>query len=107
MFNLYEFRKFLLHDSLKFIVVIGYSFSDDHINRLLQQSMQQRIYTKIIIVAPYDQESDHELAIMNKLMINSFNDRFIFLNETAKEFMEKLSSDFFIDKYPQDPDMPF
>lgn len=108
LFNLYEFRKFLLHDSLKFIVVIGYSFSDDHINRLLQQSMQQRIYTKIIIVAPYDQDSDHELAIINKLMMNSCNiDRFVFLNETAKEFLDNLSSDFFIDKYPQDPDMPF
>ncbi|MDV8152431.1 SIR2 family protein [Acinetobacter pittii] len=108
LFNLYELRKYSLHENLRFIVIIGYSFSDDHINRLIQQSLLQRKLIKLIIIAPDNEEKLYERTVREKFLTESIEDnRLIFVNEFAKNFLENLNLDFFNQYYQEDPDLPF
>ena len=108
LFNLYELRKYSLHENLRFIVIIGYSFSDDHINRLIQQSLLQRKLIKLIIIAPDNEEKLYEKTVREKFLSENIEDnRLIFVNEFAKNFLENLNLDFFNQYYQEDPDLPF
>ncbi|MEO9279527.1 SIR2 family protein [Acinetobacter sp. WA-87] len=108
LFNLYELRKYSLHENLRFIVIIGYSFSDDHINRLIQQSLLQRKLIKLIIIAPDNEEKLYERTVREKFLTENIEDnRLIFVNEFAKNFLENLNLDFFNQYYQEDPDLPF
>ncbi len=108
LFNLYELRKYSLHENLKFVVIIGYSFSDDHINRLIQQSLIQRKFTKLIIVAPDNDEKLYEKTVRGKFLSENIeHSRLIFVNEFAKNFLENMNPNFFNQYYQEDPDLPF
>ncbi|MDR2059882.1 MAG: SIR2 family protein, partial [Acinetobacter sp.] len=108
LFNLYELRKYSLHENLKFIVIIGYSFSDDHINRLIQQSLVQRKLIKLIIVAPDNEEKQYERTVRDKFLSENIeHSRFIFVNKFAKDFLENLNLNFFNQYYQEDPELPF
>lgn len=109
LFNLYELRKYSLQENLKFILIIGYSFSDDHINRLVQQALIQKKLLKLIIVAPYDHNTkEYEIIVKEKFELDGIDlNRFIFINQTAKMFFENMNQDFFNQYYEKDLDLPF
>ncbi len=52
LFYVHELRKYSLNEALRFIVVIGYSFSDDYVNRLIGQAITRSEYLKVLVVAP-------------------------------------------------------
>ena len=108
LFNLYELRKYSLHENLKFIVIIGYSFNDDHINRLIQQSLIQRKLIKLIIIAPDTLGQDYEKSVREKFLSENIEkNRLIFVNAFAKDFFENLNLDFFNQYYQEDSSLPF
>lgn len=108
LFNLYELRKYSLHENLKFIVIIGYSFNDDHINRLIQQSLIQRKLIKLIIIAPDNLGQDYEKSVREKFLSENIEkNRLIFVNAFAKDFFENLNLDFFNQYYQEDLSLPF
>ena len=57
LFLAYELRRWTL-DSARVIVCIGYGFSDEHINGILRQALQQNINRRLLVVTgPGDRES--------------------------------------------------
>jgi hypothetical protein len=53
LYYVFEFRKYSLLDECKLIIVIGYSFSDEYMNRLLAQALNASASRKLLIVDPY------------------------------------------------------
>ncbi len=54
LFYVHEFRKYSLREPVRLIVTIGYSFSDDHINRLISQAVMRNEFAKVLTVSPVD-----------------------------------------------------
>jgi|GEM_PF-421719 len=50
LFYVFEFRKYSLMDECKIIVVIGYSFGDDYMNKLIAQALSASQNRKLLIV---------------------------------------------------------
>lgn len=50
LFYVFEFRRYSLLDECKLIVVIGYSFSDEYMNKLMAQALTASPNRKILIV---------------------------------------------------------
>ncbi len=62
LFQYYELRKYSF--SAKLIIVIGYSFADEHINGILGQSLRKDSAMKILAVSP-DEEKERLCEILN------------------------------------------
>jgi len=105
LFYIHELRKYSLECRL--IIIIGYSFGDDHINNLIEQSLQHaeinKIPRKIIYVNPGNKENLSNL-LKTKLKLRS--DKMIEIEETgAKDFLEKkLNKDYIVKFLPEDED---
>ena len=87
LFFAYEFRKWTLSDS-RLIACIGYSFSDEHINGILKQALENNSNSFLYIVDPSIKAEE----VKNRLNIKDAK-RFIIENCGAKDFMENLSVD--------------
>lgn len=86
LFYVHELRKYSLSEAARFIVVIGYSFSDDYINNLIRQALERSQYLKLLVVSPdleNKQAQDRILAILRGL-----GEKIIFEPKTAKQFFE-------------------
>ena len=55
LFSVYEFRKFSL--DAKLIVVVGYSFSDPHINGIISQALKNNSSSKLLAVSLADNDT--------------------------------------------------
>jgi len=111
LFFAYEFRKRTLDDA-KLIFCVGYSFSDDHINKILQQAIQADPSRRIISVNPFNSEvNERKRIICSKLKIKieeTAYEQIVPLNQTAKSFFEKLDINFAKQyKKQDDSDVPF
>ena len=112
LFFAYEFRKRTLTDA-KVIFCVGYSFSDDHVNKILQQAIKADSSRKIVSVGPCgfagDEEEKEKIRIRSRLNIDeNCSNQIIILNETAKNFFERLTVEIvegYIDR--DDADIPF
>lgn len=112
LFSIYELRRYTLNSKLKFIVIVGYSFSDDHINKLIQQSLLMKETIKLIIVSP-DQSHEYKCKVINTLNSDLGVDhagikenRLIYQHYTAKEYFEKLSVDY-LKNFLESEKLPF
>ena len=56
LFYAYEFRRHCLQ--AKLIVTIGYSFQDDHINKMLAQALREETERKLLVVARCLEDKD-------------------------------------------------
>lgn len=102
LFYLYEFRKYALLS--KIIVIIGYSFNDNHINDLIKQSIKSDNSKKLLVVDPISNGLER---VKSKLNIDNRTDWIIFENSGAKDFLNnKLSLDYIGSKLPTDQ-LPF
>lgn len=108
LFSLYELRRYSLHKNLKFIIIIGYSFSDDHINKLIQQSLLKNNLLKLIIVDLYADNDfkDKVNSSMSDGKSNLVQDTFIYEEKRAKDFFESLNKDYLL-QYLENDDLPF
>ena len=99
LFLFSEFRHYTLN--AKLIVCIGYSFSDEHINGLIEQALKQDGTKRLLSVMKGSKKSKNELKkfISNKLNIQE--DKIIIEQSEAKTFFEnKLNLDYFTVIYP-------
>jgi len=81
LFLISEFRHYCL--KAKLIVIIGYSFSDDHINSILSQALSQKRDRKMYILA-YKEDKER---IKNMLKCKDKQVKIV-TNKKAKEFFE-------------------
>jgi hypothetical protein len=87
LFHAYELRKYSLESSI--ILTIGYSFRDEHINKILERALLSRKGIKAIIVSPTAKKvADRFPKIRNRL---------IPIEKKAKDFLNELSTDFLED----------
>jgi len=113
LFLFYEFRRQTLESATKFIVCIGYSFNDEHINGILNQALIKDNSKKIISIRPFDccpitlEEINNEKEYICKKLKLCNSENVCIENYSANKFLEyQLSKDFFI-KYKDEIDIPF
>lgn len=115
LFYVHELRKYSLNEALRFIVVIGYSFSDDYVNGLIGQAVARSEYLQVLVVAPVA-SSNHtpvcsrveseRARISTVLKVNK--DRIIYENLKAKDFIEnKMKLEYFDELLGGGDDDPF
>ncbi len=95
LFLAYEFRKWVLECRL--LICIGYGFGDDHINRIIQQALNQNSERLLLSVSPfevdegpegYDEEDRKEKQSEVARLLNQKNTKQIICREfSADEFM--------------------
>lgn len=106
LFSLYEFRKYLLE--AKLIIVIGYSFSDVHINGIITQALSNNSEKKILCVSPSRRgEDDKRNDVQIKLNLNNKKQIVVQLEE-AKDFLENsLHIEYLKSLFPSEEDVVF
>jgi len=111
----HELRKYSLNEALRFIVVVGYSFSDEYINSLIGQAITRSEYLKVLVVSPiFEEKHDviearitHEQERISK-NLGVPKDRIVYENMKAKEFFENnMSLSYFTEKSGAGDDDPF
>ena len=114
LFYVHEFRKYSLQEPLRFIVTVGYSFSDDYINKLIAQAVMRNEYARILTVSPTfkEGESANEAKEQERSRIAgllNIDDKKVFLEDaTAKCFFDEKSNLAFFDGVSkQGDDSPF
>ena len=58
LFYTHELRKYSLEASTRLIFVVGYSFSDDYINKLLSQALRGDPRKRVVNVSPSASKSE-------------------------------------------------
>ena len=95
LFYVHELRKYTLNEALRFIVVVGYSFSDDYVNGLIGQAIARSEYLKVLVVAPAEKKESgvdtHKNSERSRIaaMLGIGEDRVEYENMIAKKFFEK------------------
>lgn len=115
LFYVHELRKYSLNEALRFIVVVGYSFSDGYINGLIGQAIKRSKYLKIVVVSPVFEEKEDAIRSRTEEeisriadIIDAPKDRIVFENARAKEFFEgKMKLDYFTKLSSAGDDDPF
>ena len=106
LFYVHELRKYSLNEALRYIVVVGYSFSDGYINTLVSQAVARCEYLKILVVAPTDNEYQETRRISDCLGVTE--DKVVYENMTAKHFFENsMELSYFSKKSGAGDDDPF
>ena len=86
LYLVYELRRWTL-DSARVIVCIGYGFSDEHINGILTQSLQQNSERKLLVVTgPGDGQSALDRAVDQ---LHVLADQIAVLDYGAKGFLKE------------------
>lgn len=110
LFLAYEFKKY--SEASKVIIIIGYSFSDDHINKILIESLREKPGKTIIFVSPCNniEENKKETEIKEKLKIDDIDEQtntIKVIRSGAKDFLENILKKSFIIDYLPSEDLPF
>jgi len=106
LFYVHEFRKYSLQEPLRLIVSIGYSFSDDYINKLISQSIMRNKFAKVLTVSPNENTFEEGNRIARLLRVGE--ERIIHENCNAKDFFEKNMTLSYFEKISgQGDDAPF
>jgi len=101
LFLFSQFRHYTLNARL--IVCIGYSFSDEHINGLIEQALKQDITKKVLSVMKGTGKSETELNDFIASKLNVSKDKIIIEKSEAKDFFEsKLNLKYFTQIFPFD-----
>ncbi|MCA9732572.1 SIR2 family protein [candidate division KSB1 bacterium] len=99
LFLFSEFRHYTLN--AKLIICIGYSYSDSHINGLIEQALKQNKYSKLLSVS-LEASNDEEIKQRIAGHIGAQVDRIHFVNENAKSFIgKKLTREYFSSIFPE------
>lgn len=108
LFYVHELRKYSLHEALRFIVVVGYSFSDEYINGLLGQAITRSEYLKALIVSPGAKDRAEEEGERIAGILNVDKNKILFEPLTAKAFFEeKMNLSYFSGLSGAGDDDPF
>ncbi len=106
LFYVHELRRHTLENATKLIFVIGYSFSDQYINKLLSQALRSDSTKRIINVSPDADSRNGE--IITELRLEQNPSAIVPLSTTAKEFFEnKLTVELCQNNFVVGSDTPF
>lgn len=101
-----ELRKSCLNEA-KLIIVIGYSFADEYVNKILTQALNSKENMKILCIEPTDKVEEKCKEIYEKLELKNKNQVFI-AGYTAKQFItEIMNIDYLADFINEPQDIPF
>jgi hypothetical protein len=110
LFLVYEFRKWILE--CKLLICVGYSFGDEHINKIIQQALSLNKERLLLSISPF-KDSDSKESVRKQQeevarMLNHRNTEQIACRSFhANQFMlEKLKLDYLGDLFPQE-EQPF
>lgn len=104
LFYVHEFRKYSLLEPLRLIVAIGYSFSDDYINRLIGQALSKNKFARVLVVSPNAANSIEQIAHV----INTAPERVIAESKTASDFFQNSMYISYFEKHIEpEGDAPF
>lgn len=108
LFYTQEFRRYCFHQDLKLIVCIGYSFADEHINKIIAQAVKTNGNVKILSVI-YEDKPEERARIGHSIGIGlTSNDRMSFEAGSAKTFLtETLSKNYLASKMDPPSDILF
>ena len=90
------------------VVVIGYGFGDDHINKMLTQSLKHDGNRRIVVVANVDEgkTTDKATEVAAKLAVDP--DCITIVPGTAKSFLDRADIDLVVDSFlPEAPKVEF
>ena len=117
LFYVHELRKYSLSEALRFIVVVGYSFSDNYLNDLIGQAVNRSDFLKVLVVAPIPISEDERNPVPARItdekgrvasMLNVSKDRIIYEDMTAKYFFEEnMTHTYFSELLGAGDDDPF
>jgi len=104
LFLMHELRRWLLNTKL--VVVVGYGFQDDHINKIMLNALGSNKNLKLYVIG-YHSSNDYESYVKRLFKIDD-GSRLVVENRTGKEFMNSLAVDLIRDKFfVGDVDTPF
>lgn len=106
LFYAHELRKYSLESSTRLLFVVGYSYSDAYINKLLSQAIKQEPRKRIVNVAP--KASENKQYILSKLGLQATPDSLCSLDYGGRQFFEKeLTMDLCERNVSTDTSVPF
>lgn len=104
LYDVFEFRKYSLHEDCKIIIVIGYSFGDDYMNKLIAQAVTATQHRNLLIadLKPDGLKTDFvQKYSVRESQIKTWEG-------SAADFVsQKLSLTFLADYLPSSDEMPF
>lgn len=104
-----EFRRLTLNTRM--IVVIGYGFGDDHINKIIQQALNANAQRVLLVVAPStgNSEYDQKLQTAKRIGLESSDQIELCYCKASKFMTDDLSLDGLGNYLPkgEDGDVPF
>jgi hypothetical protein len=104
LYDVFEFRKYSLHEECKLIIVIGYSFGDDYMNKLIAQALTATQQRNLLIVDLGPESlKDNFVAkySVNESQVKSWRG-------SAADFLrDELSLSFLADYLPSSDETPF
>lgn len=108
LYLIYEFRKRTLDPKTETIICIGYSFGDEHINGIIEQSIMDNPKREIIVVSPVKEIDipQKKIRILEKLKMKSSENIHI-VPMGAKDFLENKLSIQFIESVLPKEEPPF
>lgn len=104
LFFIYEFREHCINS--KIIVISGYGFWDDHINKILKQALNED-HSRLLLVNMYDGvPKDRSLELASRLGLTSPDQIKVECGKASLFFNDHLSLEYLNSLFP-DEDLPF
>ena len=107
LFYAYQFRRYTLESRL--IVIVGFGFADDHINKILSQALNRSKNKRLLVVS--NLTSDVEKDQMHSRVYNALGvpeEQIVILGDSAKDFMKRSDlPSILMEQIPQDTEVPF
>ena len=106
LFYAYQFRRFALEARL--IVTIGYSFADEHINKMLSQSIKREEQRKVLVISNCSDGDVQDKRNDTAGILECSEDRVEVVPGTAKSLLQEVSlSETLLELVPQPEDAGF
>lgn len=104
LFFIYEFREYCI--KAKVIIVSGYGFWDDHINKIIKQALVEDS-NRILLVNIYDGDiNEKKVFLKNRLELNSDSQLTVVIGKASDFFNTNIKLSFLNSLFP-DEDLPF
>ncbi|MCC6462419.1 MAG: SIR2 family protein [Saprospiraceae bacterium] len=104
LFFIYEFREYCI--KAKVIIVSGYGFWDDHINKILKQALNEDSNRILLVNAYKGTPDDHAIDLANRLSLANTNQIRVIIGNASTFFKESINLKFINSIFP-DEDLPF
>lgn len=104
-----ELRRHTLDNDCKLFITVGYSFSDDYINKIIIQGLKEKPHMTLMVVGRCkENQKDEKTKILCDLLGVSQSQIEVVVTNGAKDFLQnKLTTDFLSEYIKDSEDAPF